>query len=510
MPAPAPALPHPTIPFIPASARPERGVLPLIAAFAGLRVLVVGETMLDSYLRGFSSRLCREAPVPVVDVSERYDAPGGAANTALNLRALGATVRLLSVIGEDAAGTRVEQLLRAGGIDTARVTRCPTRHTLTKERLLADGQLLLRVDQGSTEPLQGASEQALIGTLTTLYPQFDAVILSDYGYGILTPAVVEAVAALQRSAPRLLVADSRHLARYRFLGVTAVKPNYDEATRLLALPRLDAPAARAAQMVNQGDAILEATGAQVAAVTLDRAGAILFERGRPPYRTYAPPQPSSLAAGAGDTFVAALTLALATGAHSPVAAEVASAAAAIVVAKEGTVVCTANELRGAFATGAKYLLDWEELASCVALHRRQGQRIVFTNGCFDLLHRGHITYLSHAKALGDLLIVGINSDASVCALKGPGRPITTLEDRAHLLAALSCVDYVVPFDDSTPHDLIRLVRPDVFVKGGDYTRDTLAEAPLVEALGGEVHLLGYLDARSTTGIIERIQQAGRL
>jgi D-beta-D-heptose 7-phosphate kinase/D-beta-D-heptose 1-phosphate adenosyltransferase len=241
-------------------------------------------------------------------------------------------------------------------------------------------------------------------------------------------------------------------------------------------------------------------------VTLDAEGALVLERGRPAYRAYARRSPDSRAMGAGDTFAAALALALAAGAHTPAAAELASAAAGIVVGKQGTALCSADDLRDAVAGGGKYLRDRGRLHAVLTAHREEGKRIVFTNGCFDILHRGHITYLSRAKTLGDVLVVGLNSDESVARLKGPGRPVNTLEDRAHVLAALSAVDHIVAFEEDTPIALVEDVRPDVFVKGGDYTREMLPEAPVVEALGGTIHLLPYVDDRSTSGIIERIRE----
>jgi D-beta-D-heptose 7-phosphate kinase/D-beta-D-heptose 1-phosphate adenosyltransferase len=324
---------------------------------------------------------------------------------------------------------------------------------------------------------------------------------------VVTPALVATLARLQAERPRLIVADAKHLPLYRELGVTAVKPNYAEAVRLLGLEALEEPEERAAQIGAHEEEVLELCGAPIAAVTIDTGGALIFERGQPPYRTYARPRPHSQAAGAGDTFVSALTLALAAGAPATAAAELASAAAAVVVAKDGTTPCTAEELRAAIAEEHKVVGDLASLQARLAAHREQGRRIVFTNGCFDILHRGHITYLSRAKALGDVLIVGLNADESIRRLKGEQRPINTLEDRAGVMAALSCVDHIVPFAEDTPAELLKVVRPDVFVKGGDYSRETLPEAALVEELGGRVVILGYLENRSTTSIIERIQAA---
>jgi D-beta-D-heptose 7-phosphate kinase / D-beta-D-heptose 1-phosphate adenosyltransferase len=301
----------------------------------------------------------------------------------------------------------------------------------------------------------------------------------------------------------VVVVDSKHLPAYRTVGITAIKPNYAEAAQLLDTRPVDGPT-RVDFIATHGDRLLDLTGAQVAAVTLDTDGAILIERGRPPYRTYARPTHHSYAAGAGDTFLSALAMAIAAGADTPAAAEIAAAAAAIVVGKAGTVTCSAQALRAALSVEGKYITKLSRLLAQVELYRQQGHRIVFTNGCFDILHRGHITYLSRAKALGDVLIVGVNADAGVRRLKGPTRPINSLEDRAQVLAALSCVDHLIAFEEETPIQLIRALRPDVFVKGGDYTRASLPEAPVVEQLGGVVHILPYLADQSTTSIIERI------
>jgi D-beta-D-heptose 7-phosphate kinase/D-beta-D-heptose 1-phosphate adenosyltransferase len=479
----------------------------LVDQFAGMQVLVVGEVMLDSYLEGPATRLCPEAPVPVVSISNRRDAPGGAGNAAANVRSLGARALLLSVVGDDPEAELLRRALARTGVSASHLLTQPSRRTLGKHRVVAAEQVLVRFDQGSGEALDESTEEALIGQLATLLPCCNAVVISDYGYGALTPRVIRTLARLRALAPRVVVADSRNLAAYRRVGLTAAKPNYGEAMRLLGLPVLQDPRLRVQQVLACGEQLLELTGAQLCAVTLDTEGALVFERGGPPYRTYAPPAAQSRATGAGDTFTAALALALAAGADTPAAAELAAAAAAVVVGKEGTATCLADELREHLSAGDKIVPDAGRLAARLRLHRQQGRRVVFTNGCFDILHRGHITYLSQAKALGDLLVVGINTDDGVGRLKGPGRPINSLEDRAQVLAALSCVDYIVAFDEDTPENLVRVVQPDVFVKGGDYTRERLPEAALVEELGGAVRILPYLDDRSTSRLIDRIRTA---
>lgn len=482
-------------------------LLRFINAFADLKVVVLGEAILDSYLHGHSDRLCREAPVPVVSVSDCEDAPGGAANTAVNVHALGSQVHFLSVIGRDNAGARLRQALERHGVASDDLFIHAERRTLNKSRVLAGPQITVRFDQGSTDPLDWECEMAICRRLQMLWPTCDALIISDYGYGILTPCVIETLKQLQQQSPRLLAVDTKVFDLYQDLGVTVVKPNYQECVNLLHLPALtDEEADRAAQMLEHKDDILRLTGAQITAVTLDHDGAIFFGHDQPDYRLYTQPQPDSHAAGAGDTFLSALTLALAAAAPTHSAAEIAAAAAAIVVAESGTTACTAEMLRGTLAAADKYEPDLAALADCLAVYRQQGRRIVFTNGCFDILHRGHISYLNQAKALGDVLIVGINGDESVRRLKGESRPINPLPDRARVLEALSCVDHIIPFHEDTPLPLIEAIRPDIFVKGGDYTRETLPEAPLVEELGGVVHLLPYLSDISTTTLISRIRE----
>jgi D-beta-D-heptose 7-phosphate kinase/D-beta-D-heptose 1-phosphate adenosyltransferase len=476
-----------------------------IDRFADRRVLVIGDPMLDGYLEGVCGRVCPEAPVPVVELTAESTAAGGAANVAVNVAALGAHVMFLAATGDDPEADELGRVLSGHGIDGTHLLRQPGRRTLAKRRVMAAGQVVCRLDQGHKSPLDAGTEARLVDRLRDLWPEADAVILSDYGYGVLTPAVIASVANLQRHHPRTVVADSKRLSAFRSVGPTVVKPNYLEAVKLLGE---DPPpgADRVAMITEAGSRLFERTGAGVVAVTLDTDGAVVLERGRPPYRTYAEPRPHSRASGAGDTYAAALALALAAGTDTPTAAELAAAAATVVVGRDGTACCTARELRAQIAGGGK-LLDHEEIIVRLAEERKRGRRVVLTNGCFDLLHRGHVTYLSRAKALGDVLVVGLNTDAGIRRVKGPGRPINTLDDRLAVLAALSCVDYLVAFGEDTPHALIRAVRPDVFVKGGDYTRDRLPEAGLVEELGGQVRILSLVSDRSTTGLIQKIRAA---
>ncbi|MGB3296550.1 MAG: D-glycero-beta-D-manno-heptose 1-phosphate adenylyltransferase [Phormidesmis sp.] len=484
---------------------PAYQLIALTERFAHLRVLVIGEAMLDRYLQGKTDRICREAPVPIVDIERSQNVPGGAANTAANAATLGAETFLLSVVGCDRTYEHLQSALAERGVKTDSIIADPTRTTLAKHRLLAGDQLLVRFDQGSTEPIAGGLEDRLIAQLRHYFPRCDAVIVSDYGYGILTPRVCSALQQLQTQTPRVLVADSKQLEAYAEVGVTAVKPNYEEAIRLLNLERYSSHQ-RIAQMTRYGQAAITKTGAQMAAITLDVDGTLTFLRDTPPVRTYAQPAPSAHATGAGDTYVATLAMALAAGANPHGASLLAAAATAVTTAEPGTTCCSPGALRRLLAQQNKRITNSTELAAVVAQHRLLQQRIVFTNGCFDILHSGHVTCLEQARSLGDILIVGVNTDESIRQLKGDTRPVNLLTDRLTVLAALGCVSYVVPFGDLSPRELIRQIRPDVYTKGGDYTRQTLPETPLIEEMGGEVVILPYVSDRSTTQLIEKIQR----
>ncbi len=479
----------------------------LMDTFSKLRVLVIGEAMLDRYLKGSTTRLSQEAPVQIVSVEEKEDIPGGAANTAANIRSLGAEPLFLSVIGDDEEGRWLRRALQNYQISDENVLCDSDRITLAKHRLLANGQMMIRFDQGTIAPLAPKTEARLIRRLHGLARKVDAIIISDYSYGILTPGVIEALAEIQARAMHVVVLDAKQYKPYQSLRVTAVKPNYSEAINILGQEAKEGSEERVQQIEKYGRKILEIAGAQMAAITLDQDGALIFERGQPVYRIYARPAEHNRVAGAGDTFMSALALALASGASAAPAAEIASTAAAMVVQKPGTSTCYIEELKAFYSGDEKFITDSFHIAARIAAYRRQCKRIVFTNGCFDILHSGHIQYLNQAKAQGDVLVVGINTDPGVQRLKGPNRPINHLEDRAQVLSALSCIDHIIPFDEDIPYSLIQMIQPDVFVKGGDYSLERLPEAGLVEELGGKVTILPYIENHSTTGIIERIRQS---
>jgi rfaE bifunctional protein nucleotidyltransferase chain/domain len=287
-----------------------------------------------------------------------------------------------------------------------------------------------------------------------------------------------------------------------------VTPSWAEACRLISVDA-DDPAGpdRADFLIRHAARLHEAAGTDLVAATLDAEGSVLLSRHDRPHRTYAVPQPANQTAGAGDAYAAAFILALASGAATAQAADLGQAAASVAARSPGTTVCTDTELRAAVSGSGSPFLRLEELAQLVGGHRAAGRRIVFTNGCFDMLHRGHVAYLDEARRLGDVLIVGLNSDTSVARLKGSGRPVNPAEDRAAVLAALGSVDHVVVFDEDSPRRLLETVRPEVYVKGGDYEPGMIPEAGLVRRLGGQVRVLGYLADRSTSAIIDRIRES---
>lgn len=481
---------------------------------ASPEVTVAGDLVLDGWWTGTVDRVTREAPAPVVDVAERSYAPGGAANTAVNLAALGARVRLVGLVGDDADGRRLLDLLVAGGVDTSGVVVSPRVRTTAKNRILAADQVLVRVDEQQSEPYPTDVLEDVARAVRDAAGRA-VLVVCDYGVGVLEGPVRTALLSAAARAP-LTVVDAHDLRRWADLRPDLVTPNAGEVAALVGVPHLAARETdRAAAVVAHADAVLAASGAAAAVVTLDSAGTVLVAPGEEPHRTQAEPATEKQASGAGDTFVAALTLARAAGLPLPACQEVAQAAADVVVQRFGTSVCDVADLatRLAARTGAHPaggagtgpVLPPDELLARLDADRRAGRRIVFTNGCFDVLHRGHTTYLEQARRLGDVLVVALNDDDSVRRLKGPERPINAAEDRAAVIAALACVDYVTVFGTDTPIPLIERIRPDVYAKGGDYTPEMLAEAEAVRAYGGELRMLDYVAHHSTTAMVERIR-----
>lgn len=555
----------------------------VVRRWSGRSVLVVGDAMLDEWRFATSTRLCREAPAPVLTLDHRQVAAGGAANTAVNLATLGARPLLVAPIGADPIGDQVAHCLHLAGVQDRMVAQPGTR-TPVKRRLLAADQILLREDEGGPgAPLPAEQIDRLLAAIVAsteeirLGPTGQAdhptgqadrttadrttgradgptgrtgqagsydrpdLVICDYGLGAL-PEPVRRWLIDNRHRYGTVALDAHDLRRWAGLRPTVITPSIAEATMAVEDDddRLDTgPEQQAQARVDTARWLLPrlrtATGAEVIAVTLDVDGSIVDDGNGEPYRCRAEPVPASRAVGAGDAYLAALTLAVTAGAALPAAAQLAQLAATLTVGDTGTCVCRCETLlaaltaasatasttgpgSGATGPGATGLraaatsdldpsggIDPADLIERVRVHRAAGARIVFTNGCFDVLHRGHVAYLADAAALGDLLIVAVNSDDSVRRLKGPDRPVNPVEDRVAVLTALNCVDHVVIFEEDSPAGLIEQVRPDVYVKGGDYPPDMVPEAPLVRRLGGEVHILGYVADRSTSAIIERIR-----
>jgi rfaE bifunctional protein nucleotidyltransferase chain/domain/rfaE bifunctional protein kinase chain/domain len=439
--------------------------------------------------------------VAVVDLDSTRYACGGAGNTAVNIAALGGRATLVSAVGADDAGHQLRGRLAAAGV-ADRLLVVPGRSTPVKRRLLADDQVLARLDEGDTGPVPDAAARRLVELAdTALTGDCAALVVCDYGAGTLAGPVRDWLSRVRHRLP-LLVVDAHDLRRWAHLAPDLVTPNFAEAAE--ALNSAAIPRQRTHWVADHAAELAAAVRAGTVAVTLDADGAVLVERGVATARTRTRPAPAAHTIGAGDSYVAAFTLALTAGAAPTEAGELAQRAAEIAVAGPGTAVCTAAELAAATADPPG-LVGPAELAPLVAAHRARGRRIVFTNGCFDVLHRGHVGYLAEAGRMGDILVVAVNSDASVRRLKGPSRPVNPVEDRVAVLAALGSVDNVVVFDEDSPRDLIALVRPDLYVKGGDYPPELIPEASLVHRLGGEVRALEYLPDRSTSRIIERIR-----
>ncbi len=478
---------------------PAGEAIDVLRQVAGARVAVVGDLMLDEYLVGSVSRISPEAPVPVVEVTETFHRPGGAAHVAHCAAALGASVRLCGVVGEDEAGATLLAACRSAGVDVGAVARGAQWSTVRKVRVLAQHQQLLRMDWETPRAVDPDTAVGLIEAATS--GPVGAIVLSDYAKGMLTPeavrAVIERGAAL--GAPVLVDPKRRDFSVYR--GARVITPNLRE---------LEAVAGRslsAEEVPATARAVLESSGVEAMVVTLGARGMCVVERGREPVTIPAERQEVYDVTGAGDVVIAVLALGLACGAPLATAAQLANAAAGVAVGRVGTAVVAPSELIAALGlTHAGKVLTRDALAERLAWWRLSGRRVVFTNGCFDLLHAGHVALLARAAAFGDVLLVGLNGDASVARLKGAGRPTLPWGERAALLAALACVDGVVGFDDDTPLALIEAVRPDVLVKGADYRVDQVVGRASVEAHGGRVELVALEPGRSTTALLEHIRR----
>jgi D-beta-D-heptose 7-phosphate kinase/D-beta-D-heptose 1-phosphate adenosyltransferase len=477
-------------------------------------VLVVGDIMCDTYLWGKVSRISPEAPVPIFASTERRQVLGGAANVAANLRALGCDVRLLGVIGADATGRCIREQLYEQGIADTWLVQDVTRPTTEKTRLIASQQQLLRLDYESQNPLALSLVSQALRSAEPLMRDIDGVVCSDYQKGVCTHALLEPLFTMARTAGHPIFVDPKAQDFSHYRGATVLKPNLQEVERASGMMVSDELVLTAA-----AEKLLQQSQAQALLVTRGKDGMTLFQP--PQASVHIPTRAREVfdVTGAGDTVIATFSMAVLCGLSFVDAAHLANVAAGIVVGKLGTATILPEELRAALHAGDTFgerkVLQRGELAVALQYRRQRGERIVFTNGCFDLLHVGHIQYLQQARAMGECLVVALNDDASVRLLKGDKRPLLPQDERARLLAALACVDYVTLFGEATPLTLIELLRPDILVKGGDYTLDTVVGRKEVEAYGGEVRLVPYVPGVSTTGIIDSVMarysgDAGRI
>jgi len=490
----------------------------LVRQFRRLRVLVIGDAMLDTYLEGTAARLCSEGPVPIVSKTAEYRIPGGAANAAANLRALDAEVAFLGLVGSDLAGGLLRTALQQRNISDQWLVEDSTAQTLHKLRILADGQYVVRFDEGPST-YADESQQQLIDKLEAAYLLCDLVVLSDYRYGVLSDALIKRLQQLHMAQPKVLLIDSKALHRFRMLEATIVTPNLLEARIFTGIAEEETfHLATVEQIAHK---MLSLLSSQHVAITLGAHGVFLLDRQGRSAHIPAHPVTNANDVGAGDSFGAAMALTLAAGGTVEEAAHIGIDAASIAVTRQRTAVVQYQELLQRvslreYSTQVHISNSYSRketlspqtalmhLTEYLSAERDAGHRIVFTNGVFDILHAGHVQFLRQAKALGDVLVVGVNSDRSTQRLKGTGRPINNERDRMALVAALDAVDAVVLFDEDTPTELIRILRPAVHAKGGDYADEALPEAKAVHEVGGQVVILPLVGTISTSTVIDRI------
>ncbi len=465
--------------------------------FGGLRLLVVGDVMLDRYWQGGTARISPEAPVPVVHIDEMEDRPGGAANVALNLAALGAGVQLAGLIGDDEAGATVENQLQQQDVGCL-FQREPSIQTITKLRVISRHQQLIRLD--FEKDLEGVDPSAMEAQCLAALPDCDALVLSDYAKGTLQNPARLINAATAAGIPVLVDPKGEDFVRYR--GATMLTPNLGEFEAVAGASTSDS------ELAHNGDLMRRDLQLEALLITLGERGMLLLRDGEAALHLPTRAQEVFDVTGAGDTVIAVLAVAMAAGMSSVDAAGLSNLAAGLVVAKLGTGSVSPPELRRALSRqeGWSPILQEQQLPGLIADARAGGERVVMTNGCFDILHEGHVAYLEEARRLGDRLLVAVNDDASVARLKGSGRPINPLGQRMAVLAGLASVDWVVPFTEDTPERLICSVKPDMLVKGGDYRVEEIAGYDCVRASGGEVRVLRYRKDRSTSRIVENIQR----
>ena len=471
--------------------------------FSDLRVLVLGDFMLDEYIWGRVERISPEAPVAVVDVERETRTLGGAGNVANNLVALGARVEVLALVGEDNPARLLKEELRRLGIDPQGLFTDPQRRTTRKTRVFANQQQVVRIDRETRVPGPASFEEWALGRLDTLLPSLHALILSDYGKGTLTPFLLKEVIRRARDRHLPVVVDPKGTDYSPYAGATVITPNHKEMEQVAGRPLTSLE-----ELVQKGREFREGLGLEALLITQGAEGMTLIRQDgalRIPART---PREVFDVSGAGDTVVAVLALGLAQWGDPAVAAALANLAAGVVVTKKGTAPILRaemeRELRGHVHLEEK-IVTLKELGFLIPHLRAQGKKVVFTNGCFDLLHAGHIKFLEDSRRLGDTLVVALDSDTSVARVKGEGRPVIGEEQRLRILAALEVVDYVTLFASDQLPEILQKLQPDILTKGSNYPEKQVAGHEIVQSYGGQVKLLPVTEPVSVSDLINRIR-----
>ena len=462
-------------------------------------ILVVGDLMIDHYLWGSCERISPEAPVQVVDIQKETTVLGGAGNVINNLKALGAHVSVSSVIGDDDNGEELTQMLHDINVDTQNLIVEKKRKTSKKSRVIAVSQQILRYDKESKNNILQESVHAILASLEKNIDAYDIVILSDYGKGVLREELSQGIINLAKKHHIKVLVDPKGKDFTKYSGAYLLTPNKKEAVLATGIDIEDEASLQKALLKLKNDCDLD-----VSLITLSEDGIATYEDEVKVFPTVA--KEVFDVTGAGDTVIASIAFALSIGKNLQETAGFANLAAGVVVGKIGSATVTVDEIEDYEAslhksTSDAHIKSFEDINVIVQRYKDNGKKIVFTNGCFDILHVGHVKYLQIAKSFGDILIVGLNSDESVSRLKGPSRPVNLAEDRAYLLAALEAVDFVVPFTADTPYELIQMIQPDVLVKGGDYEGKEVVGTEFAGAL----KLVDFVDGKSTTKTIQKIQ-----
>ncbi|MBI5400305.1 D-glycero-beta-D-manno-heptose-7-phosphate kinase [Candidatus Saganbacteria bacterium] len=473
----------------------------IIKKFKGRKILVFGDVMLDEHIWSRVERISPEAPVPIADVYRITHVPGGCGNVAVNVAALGGLPYLVGLIGHDGSGEKLRKALKQAQVSPQYLIVDRQRPTILKSRIIAAAQHVVRVDREDRTDILPNLRQEILKSLKRLIPQMDGVIISDYAKGMIDEETAQAVIQLARQYKKFVAVDPKghNYAKYR--GASVITPNLNEAA-IAAAQKINNEKSLAAA----GRKIIKEISSQYLLITRGRDGMSLFSQSGIIHIPAIPREVFDIT-GAGDTVIAVLSLAVAARASVQEACLLANTAASIVVGKIGTAPCSREELVDAVIGHEPIIRKIklrQELKIIAQQLQAEGKKIIFTNGCFDLLHLGHVRYLREAKKLGDVLIIGVNTDRSVRRLKGPERPYVSELERAEILASLECVDYVTLFSELRPDNLIKIVRPDVHVKGGDYSVDQLPEKALVETLGGRIVVIPPIKGRSTTNIVDKI------